>query len=207
MINTEYIEKHKYSTKKLTSAGIELLQPDEIFVQYPLWNDYYGSSYGRLISVKDGQVKLLKPADQNGYFGYKLAKVAYGKQRIFSISAHRLVADIFLPNYWKHLDRNQLQAHHLDHNKLNNDYRNLVLLPTALHQIMNRVKRMVLLQNGQIIPVTPYEASEATGLTLDEIILGTKQKPLKSPNKYSVYQIGNHLIGVQWLPKKSKKKK
>lgn len=91
--------------------------------------------------------------------------------------------------------------------KTYNDYRNLVLLPTNLHQIMNRVKRMVLLQNGQIIPVTPYEASEATGLTIDEIILGTKQKPLKSPNKYSVYQIGNHLIGVQWLPKKSKKKK
>lgn len=44
--NTDYIEKHKLSNRKIKEAGIELLGLDEIFVQYPLWNDYYGSNYG-----------------------------------------------------------------------------------------------------------------------------------------------------------------
>ena len=47
--NVDYINKHTLSSKKIREAGIELKGIDEIFVQYPGWNDYYGSNYGRLI--------------------------------------------------------------------------------------------------------------------------------------------------------------
>lgn len=37
---------------------------DEIFVQYPDFPCYYGSSYGRLVSLKSGKAKLLKANEQ-----------------------------------------------------------------------------------------------------------------------------------------------
>lgn len=207
MINQDYIDRHRMSNKKIQSAGIELLKPDEVFAQYPGWQDYYGSNYGRLISVKGDRIKLVTPGISNGYICYSLAKVTYGTQRKVSITAHRLVADIFLPNYWHHLSRSQLQAHHLDHDKSNNAWSNLILLPSNLHQIMNRIRKMILLQDGQIMHMTPYEIAQETGLTIDEIILGTKNKPLKSDSKYSIYDIGGRLIGVQWTKKQKKDKK
>lgn len=208
MINQDYINRHKLSNKKIAAAGIDLIKPDEVFAQYHGWTDYFGSNYGRLISVKGDRIKLIAPNNVgDGYIGYTLAKVTYGTQRKVSITAHRLVADIFLPNYWHHLNRNQLQAHHLDHDKSNNAWYNLILLPSNLHQIMNRIRKMILLQDGQIMHLTPYEIAEETGLTIDEIILGTKKKPFKSDSKYSVYDVGGHLIGVQWTKKQKKDKK
>lgn len=213
--NVDYINKHTLSSKKIREAGIELKGIDEVFVQYPGWNDYYGSNYGRLISVKFGKVELRQPypcSENDGkdqYLGYKLTKVTYGKQRQMSISCHRLVADIFLPNYWKDTikDRNKLQAHHLDHSKSNNYYKNLILLPSKLHQVMNTVKKMVLLKNGTFRTVTPYQILEETGLTLEEIILSAKGKPIKADGKYSVFEVKGHLIGFQFYPKNKSKKK
>lgn len=204
--NTDYIVKHKLSDKKIREAGIELLALDEIFVQYPRWNAYYGSSHGRMISLKNNKVELLKPIPQGGYEGYKLAKVVKGKQKLLSITCHRVVADIFLPNFWddSELKRNQFQSHHLDHNKLNNYFKNLILLPTYLHQIMNTVKKMVLFKNGRFKTVTPLEIHEETGLSLDDIIKAAKGKPIKSQGKYSVFDVGNELIGFQFYQKKKK---
>ena len=59
--NVDYINKHTLSSKKIREAGIELKGIDEVFVQYPGWNDYYGSNYGRLISIKFGKVELSQP--------------------------------------------------------------------------------------------------------------------------------------------------
>lgn len=213
--NVDYINKHKLSDRKIKEAGIELLGYDEVFVQYPRWNDYYGSNYGRLISIKYGKIELRQPypcSEDNGtdqYLGYKLTKVTNGKQRQMSISCHRLVADIFLPNFWKDTikDRNKLQSHHLDHSKSNNYYKNLILLPSKLHQVMNTVKKMVLLKNGKMRTVTPYQILEETGLTLEEIILSAKGKPIKSDGKYSVFDVKGNLIGFQFYPKKKKSKK
>lgn len=209
--NVDYINKHTLSQKKIREAGIELKGLDEIFVQYPKWNDYYGSNYGRLISTKYGDVKLCKayPCGEDGedkYLGYKMTKVTYGQSRKLSITCHRLVADIFLPNFWG-LERNKLQAHHLDHSKSNNYYKNLILLPTGLHTIMNNTKKMVLFKNKTFRTSTPYQIMEQTGLTLDEIIMAAKKgKPVKSDGKYSVFDVKGHLIGFQFYPKKNKKK-
>jgi len=44
-------------------------------------------------------------------------------------------------------------------------------------------------------------------LTLDEIILSAKGKPIKSDGKYSIFDVKGNLIGFQFYPKKSRKKK
>ena len=54
---------------------------------------------------------------------------------------------------------------------------------------MNTVKKMVLLKNGKMRTVTPYQILEETGLTLEEIILSAKGKPIKSDGKYSVFEV------------------
>lgn len=213
--NVDYINKHTLSIKKIREAGIELLGIDEVFVQYPGWRDYYGSNYGRLISLKCGKIELRQARScglsdgKDQYLGYRMTKVTYGKRRELSITCHRLVADIFLPNFWKDTitDRNKLQAHHLDHSKSNNYYKNIILLPTRLHKTMNTVKKTVLLKsNGTFRIVTPYQIMEETGLTLDEIILSANGKPIKSEGKYSIFEAKGHLIGFQFTPKKKKKK-
>lgn len=210
--NTDYIKKHKLSDRKIKAAGIELLGIDEIFVQYPLWNDYYGSNYGRLISVKYG-VKLLTPYptgknEESRYLGYRLFKKTHGTEKDLSISCHRLVADIFLPNYWKHLDRTKLQAHHLDGSKKNNYYKNIVLLPINLHKpLIHKIKKMILLDvSGKFKTVTPYQIIEETGLTMEDILEVIKGKPIKSQGKYSIFDVKGYEIGYQFYPKKSKKK-
>lgn len=211
--NVDYVRRHKLSNKKIKEAEIELLGTDEVFVQYPRWSDYYGSNYGRLISTKYGKVELRKPQpcgvnDGTGqYLGYLLTKVTNGKQRKLSITCQRLVADIFLPNYWQDKDRNKLQTHHLDHSKSNNYYRNLILLPVDLHHVMNTVKKITLLKNNRMRTVTPYQIVEQTGLTLEEIILAAKGKPIKSEGKYSVFEVQGNLIGFQFIKSKKKKKK
>ena len=49
------------------------------------------------------------------------------------LSVHRAVAEVFCPDFWKGKKNLNLQAHHIDGNHFNNDYRNLVLLPKKLH--------------------------------------------------------------------------
>lgn len=211
-LNTEYIKKHKLSQKKISDAGIELVKWDEVFVQYPKWSDYYGSNYGRLISMKTGKPEIRTPyingthVSGKPYLGYKLTKVVRGKQKELSISMHRLVADIFLPNYWKHLDRNQLQAHHLDHTAQNNFVGNIALLPTRLHQIMNRVKKMIYLKGGTYRVMNVYQIMQKTGLSMEEVVTACKGKPLKSQGKYSVFEVKGHLIGFMFMPDKKKKR-
>ena len=109
---------------------------------------YFGSNYGRLIR-KDGErlTLLSESKDPNGYITYKMTKgrrrwkgQLTGEIRKMPISGHRLVGDLFFPNYWSDMGRGQLQVHHLDHDKGNNCWRNLVLVPTGLHHWLNRIE-------------------------------------------------------------------
>lgn len=204
--NLSYIKNNAISKEKLKESKIDLVANDEIFVRHPEWNDYYISQYGRAVSIKNNKCNLLNLIPGGGgYYYYKFVEIP--NKNPTSISAHRAVADVFCPNFWQNKNKNQLQAHHFDHSKINNYYKNLILLPTNLHNVLNRVKDMVYLYNGRFEKKTPYEIMDITGLTLDEIVLSSKGKPIKSQGKYSVFEIKGHLIGFCFIKKQNKRKK
>lgn len=206
--NQEHIIQHRLAEEVLSAAQIEKLDPSEIFVEHPDYEGYYVSQYSRTVSLKHKKAALIgafiggQPDRQ--YLYYKFCKNGEAK----TIGAHRAVADVFCPNFWKKADR--LEAHHLDGNKLNNDYRNLILLTTPLHAAIHKIKKIVLLEGGKIQEYkNPLDLVYDTGLTLEEILLANKgkKKPLKSEGGYTVYDIKGHLIGFQYYPQKDKRKK
>lgn len=201
--NQEYIRKNILSEKKINEAEIDLVSDDEVFVRHPQWSDYFISQYGRAISVKKDSCRLLGLVPGGGgYYYFKFCELPF--QKPTSISVQRAVADIYCPNFWQDYDKNKLQAHHYDHNKINNYYRNLILLPTSLHFVMNKTKKMAYFSNSKFREMNPYQIMEETNLTLNEIILSSKKKPLKSQGKWSIFEEQGYLIGFQF---KSDKKK
>lgn len=141
--NVEYIIQNQIDEDVLRRAlqreNQHLVEDDEIFVQYPDWEGYYCSNYGRLISLKRKEVEFLKLVPmKNGYVGYTLYDAEKEKQK-FPITANRMVADVFCPNFWKGVDRSLLHAHHQDRNKLNNKWTNIVLVPVVLHNGAMRI--------------------------------------------------------------------
>lgn len=208
----EFVIENMMPEEVLEDAGIELMHPNEVFVQHQWCEDYYGSNYGRAISLKWDKIELLpalpmgKP-DKNGevYLGYKFSKP--GSEPL-PISCHRLIADCFLPNFWEGADRNKLQAHHIDHRRYNNVWTNIMLLPTSLHRVMDYVKKTALFADGEFKEMNLYQIMAETGLSLDEMILATKNKPERSVGgKWTIFEVRGNYIGFQFLPNNRGKKK
>lgn len=206
--NYERIIQHKLADEVLEKAGIEKLEPSEIFVEHPTHEGYYVSQFGRVVSLKRKKILLLgafiggQSDRQYLYYGF----INDGEKT--TIGVHRAVADVFCPNFWKKADR--LEAHHLDGNKLNNDYRNLILLTPALHGAIHKTKKIVLLEDGKIKEYkNPLDLVYDTGLTLEDILLANKgkKKPIKSEGGYTVFDIKGNLVGFQYYPQNIRGKK
>ena len=208
--NIEYIKEHTLDSEIVKDAlsRSEYIPSDtEIFVEHPYRKEYYGSQYGAVISLKRKTPELLAafPGGQpdRRYLYYGLSN---GEEPP-TIGMHRVVADIFCPNFWgKNV---KLVAHHCDGDKFNNDWRNLVLLTTKLHGAIHKIKKMKLLVNGKMIEcIKPLEIVAITGLTLEDILLvkDSKKKPLKSEGGYTVFNIKGNIIAYQFYPEKNKKK-
>lgn len=205
--NYEYIIQHRLDESVIENAGIEL-RPSEIFVEHPEHEGYYISQFGRCISLKRKKVVLLgafiggQPDRQYLYYGFSSGAETK------TIGVHRAVADVFTPNFWKKAER--LEAHHIDGNKMNNNFWNLILLTPALHGAIHKIKKIVLLDNGKITEYqNPLDLVHDTGLKLEDILLANKgkKKPIKSDSKYTVFNVKGHLIGFQYYPAKSKSEK
>ena len=207
--NLEWIIAHTLDEKRLEKADISKLHNDEIFVQHPEYTDYYISQYSRAISTKFSKIRLLKPyitgPTDNLYLGYGFSV----NGRVVQISVHRAVAEVFCPDFWKNKKNLNLQAHHIDGNHFNNDYRNLVLLPKKLHDELHKIKKIVLLKDDQIITyANVLDLVYDTGLTLEEILLSRydkRRKPCKSSG-YTVFNIKGYLIGYKYHPEKRNRK-
>lgn len=204
--NYDYIIQNKLDDEVLTEAGIEL-EPSEVFVEHPEHEKYYVSQYGRAVSLKRNKVILLgafvggQPDRQYLYYGFSSGSETK------TIGMHRAVADIFCPNFWKKAKR--LEAHHIDGNKLNNYYTNLILLTPALHSAIHRIKKIVLLKDGKIKEYkNPLDLAYDTGLKLEDILLANKgkKKPIKSDSKYTVFDVKGNLIGFQYTKREKAKK-
>jgi hypothetical protein len=205
--NIDHIIQHRLSDEVLEQGNIEKLDDTEIFVEHPDHKDYYVSQYGRVVSLKRKSATLLgafiggQSDRQYLYYGF----INGDKQ---TIGGHRAVADVFCPNFWK--SESRLEAHHIDGNKLNNDYRNLILLTPALHGAIHKIKKIVMLKDGKIIEYkNPLDLVFDTGLKLEEILLANKgkKKPIKSEGSYTVFDIKGNLIGFEYYPTKAKRKK
>lgn len=206
--NYDYIIQNKLDESVLENAGIEKLEPSEIFVEHPEHEGYYISQFGRCISLKRKKVVLLgafiggQPDRQYLYYGFSAGAETK------TIGVHRAVADVFTPNFWKKAER--LEAHHIDGNKLNNHYRNLILLTPVLHGAIHKIKKIVLLENGKIKEYqNPLDLVYDTGLKLEDILLANKgkKKPIQSDSKYTVFDVKGNLIGFQYYPKSEKANK
>ena len=122
----------------LQRANEYLVADDEIFVQYPDYPDYFCSNYGRCISLKakGREPKFLQPLTlTDKYTGYTFCRP---KDKQLSINMSRMVADVFCPNFYEGQARGTLQAHHIDHDRTNNSWKNIALLPEKLHQAVHR---------------------------------------------------------------------
>lgn len=207
--NYENIIQHKLDDSILEEAGIEKLEPSEIFIEHPEYEGYYVSQFGRAVSLKRHKAALLgafiggQSDRQYLYYGF-VDKDGTKK----TISANRAVADVFCPNFWKKAER--LEAHHIDGNKLNNYYTNLILLTPILHGAIHKIKKIVLLENGKIKEYqNPLDLVYDTGLKLEDILLANKgkKKPIQSDSKYTIFDVKGRLIGFQYYPKSEKANK
>ncbi len=96
---------------------------------------YQVSNYGRVKS-KVGQEKILKPFDTHrGYLSVRLSKepTAKGEYKQSDIKVHRLVAQYFCGGYAK-----DKQVHHIDRNRQNNYYKNLLWISKEEHSKIHR---------------------------------------------------------------------
>lgn len=205
--NYEYIIQNQLSDEVLESAEIEKLEPTEIFVEHPQAQGYYVSQFGRVVSLKRKKAVLLG-AFIGGQSDRQYLYYGFSDRDTKTIGMHRAVADVFCPNFWKGADR--LEAHHLDGNKLNNYYRNLILLPPILHAAIHKIKKIVLLKDGVMTEYkNPLDLVYETGLKLEDILLANKgkKKPIKSEGGYTVFNIKGNLIGFQYYPQSRGKKK
>ena len=133
--NVEYIIQNQIDEDVLRWAlqreNQYLVEDDEIFVQYPDWEGYYCSNYGRLISTKGKEPKFIKQLPLTKvYKGYTLSDP--NKEQL-TLTTGRMVADIFCLNFYRDKERDFLDVHHIDHNPENNCWKNLALLPESLH--------------------------------------------------------------------------
>lgn len=200
--NWKYIVENMLDDETIAAAGVELLDETEIFVKHPDFNDYYGSQWGRVISIKSNDKPRMLAATIGGradkqYLYYTFCrKKGYPNKK--SLSAQRVCADIFCPNFWK--ANTKLEAHHIDGNTMNNYYKNLVLLPPALHRKLETIQEFALVVNGKL---TKYknvlDLVYDTGLTLEQIIEAPdKRKPTKRKTQgYIFYRVKTREIGYK----------
>lgn len=97
----------------IKKSGIELIADDEVFVLVNDTNNYWMSNHGRLINNLHGKFYMHK----TGYAHYTLS----GIDRKIETYTDKLVAEHFLEN-----PKNYKKIWHIDRNKNNCYYRNLI---------------------------------------------------------------------------------
>ena len=153
------------------------------------WN-VWGSNYGRAIVLSTfgnhERLRLRKEKlDKNGHIQYVFTKplvfwngkLLRGPMRL-SISAHRLCAELFLPDGEWNLRRNQMQAHHCDHIKTNNAWWDLCFCPVYVHRWFNYIETYWVQVDREFVQKkNPYEVMNVTGLTMEEIAYAVRRDP------------------------------
>lgn len=213
------------SNEILKENGIVLVGLDEIFTQIPKWKYYYLSNYGRLIHKLKYKYVIVKPSvTDGGYLSYTLYKPSrkYNGKKVRDKNgnvkrkrscecAHRLVTRMYTVNPYPEAEYTieDLHAHHKDHNKQNNYYKNLMWLCKSKnnrtdHDFIHNIKKISLYNQEQCI-FHAYNDIELLMKRLDvdvlELIDSLKfnDKLFKSQDgKWDIYQVNNQFVGVQF---------
>jgi hypothetical protein len=202
--NTTYIINNLLINELASAAGVEL-RPNEIFVQLPNYYGYYISCYGdTIISIKRKKPHIIKAViGTNNYYYFNIGQ-DNGRHR--NVTAQQAVASVFSRNYWK--AGTKLFAHHLDGDRSNNYYTNIIWLTESLHHAVHKIKKIVILKDGKIISVENIMALiDATGLKPDECIIpiDSEIKPLKTIGTYTCFSEKGKKFGFQYYKQKTKK--
>ena len=97
------------------------------------------------------------------------------------------------------MQRGKLETHHLDRNRSNNKWTNLILVPGRLHHCLNKIQRIYFYSNQAFRRRTPYEIQRATDMTLEDIILPFKSEDYllteQDGHQIRVYDLGGYFVG------------
>lgn len=109
---------------------------EEIWKDVPNYDGVYkASNYGRLMSCRNGKVKILKGSiTKKGYIQYTLNYASKGLYNVFG--GHQLVAITFLDHVPNGI--NGYVVDHIDNNRLNNYVGNLQLISNRENTIKNK---------------------------------------------------------------------
>lgn len=216
----------RLTDKTLIKNGITLIAPDEIFLQVPDYRKYYGSSYGRLLHEYKNYFKFVNPTNKDGYLVYTLSQPArtYKGRKVLnkngkpkskrtSITANRLVAMLFCENPYKneyHYPIEYLDAHHKDHNRQNNHFKNIMWLSNGKvpetrqdHSFINKIKKIAI-YNPQTTKYATYRdierLCERINVNILELIDILKDQTTTRINDdcWTTYKVYDYYIGLQF---------
>lgn len=226
--------------EKLNKYGIELIALDETFVKVKGYKNYFISNYGRLISQrknkksKDIELKLINPSVMaDGYLGYTLSKPTRkykgkyvkdkngkNKDNRQGTTSHRLVATMFVEYnpYTEKYDYtlDQLAAHHKDHNRQNNYFKNLMWLANGKrgsrsdHSFVDSIKNIAIYDEKTAIYHT-YKDIERLCKRIDidileliDILKDTDTPHIKD-GKWETYKVNDYYVGLEKYKREPKK--
>ena len=131
----------------------------EIFKKIDGYEDYMISNFGNILSLKNGDKKILKPFLESKNRYYMITLCRNGQKKKFLV--HRLVAKYFCEN-----KENKKVVNHIDHNTHNNYYENLEWVSTqenihhsysVMGPVRNTRKCKLIYPNGKEFIFTSYQ--------------------------------------------------
>lgn len=174
-----------------TTINIELISPQEKFLQVEGFPDYYISDMGRLVSKRRKTAKIIKPrVDKAGYSHYTLID-KYGQ--MCQLLAHRLVAMSFIKN---RNPNKKNEVHHIKKGDFpkDNSYKNLIWTSKEDHVSLELPVELYLKIDGARFKDFKSYTSLAkyTDIQFNTLYPALKKKPTFQSCGTSFYELENN---------------
>lgn len=184
--------------KDIRAVG-DLIATDEEFRHVEGETAIFVSNYGRIISKRRGNPRLIKSQFQNGYYRVTLPQYMYGKSVKHMYYVHFLVGRAFLHQAkWIKID-DKIEIHHINRIAKDNKDRslhyasNLVYVPRKLHKAIDSIEHIFVKHGKNWLEMGYEEASEYYDLSpydfLNSFGNEKKHKPTSKKNGYQYYKI------------------